>query len=291
MPANSIETETLAHCPICGEAKAEEVLTYPDGYIPTLHLWKCIVCQSIYLNPRLTLNSIIAVEDESEVYTLSPEAREAEISDNRTGIIRWLATYVRTQQRQLLDIGCNRGLMLEAARRQGWQVTGVEISPESANRARADYHLTVYSTLEELDPQKRFDLVTAWHVLEHTLDPVLFLQQAAARLRPGGILAIQIPAFDFLEEIRRRNQLGSMVCAVHNFYFTSASLRFVLEKAGVSVLHIDSDPNTFFLTAIAQKNMTTVDRLAKASHLLQVGKWRLLQQEIRNYIRWKLTKI
>lgn len=290
MSASFLEVETLAHCPICGEGKAEAVLTHPDGYIPILHLWRCAVCQSVYLSPRLTLNSIIAVEDESKVHIYTPALREEQITGGQTNLIRWLATYVRTQQRQLLDIGCNRGLLLEAARRQGWQVTGVEISPESANRARNDYHLTVYSTLDELEPQKRFDLITVWHVLEHTLDPVLFIQQAVTRLQPGGILAIQVPSFDFIDELRRRDQLSSVICTVHNFYFTAACLRFILEKAGLSIRYIDNDPNTLFLTIIAEKSLTTLDRLIKARHLIQHGKWRMLQQEMRNYIRWKLSK-
>lgn len=288
--SNSLVTETLTCCPICGHLKSEVVLTQADGYISTLYLHQCCGCQAIYLNPRLTPASIISVEDESEIYTFSREIAEEQIKGGLTRLFKWLETYTRTYRRQLLDIGCNRGLLMEAARRQGWQVTGVEISSESIKRARDDYGLTVYATVGEINENQQFDLITAWHVLEHTLDPIAFLKEAAARVCPGGVLAIQVPSFDYLEEFRRRQQLGSLVCAIHNFYFTPAILQMVLEKAGLKIIHIDNDSNSLLLTAIATKPMTTFNRFTKGWQLIRSRKWRAVSQEIHNYIRWKLIR-
>ncbi len=39
---------------------------------------------------------------------------------------------MRSRGKRWLDIGCNRGMLLEAARRRGWQVTGIEIADEAA---------------------------------------------------------------------------------------------------------------------------------------------------------------
>ena len=246
-----LEVETLIHCPVCGEPESQLVLAQPDGYISLLHLMRCANCKVIYLNPRLTLASIVTVENASEVYNFSRDTAEEQIKTHCTDIVRWLEGYcMQTSGRRLLDIGCNRGLLMEAARRQGWQVTGVEISPESASRARNDYQVTVYSMLDEVPTMQRFDLITAWHVLEHTLDPVVFLRQAAQRLTARGILAIQVPSFDYLDEFRKRGQLTSLLCAVHNFYYTYDSIQTVLDAAGLKLAHIDNDPQSLFLTAI-----------------------------------------
>jgi SAM-dependent methyltransferase len=145
---------------------------------------------------------------------------------------------------------------MEAARRRGWQVTGVEISPESAKRARQDYGLTVYPAMTDKAADARFDLITAWHVLEHTLDPLALLRQAADRLHENGVLALQVPCFDYLEEFRTRDQLGSVLCAVHNFYFTKDNLQNVLDRVGLQVEQIDSNPTTLLLTAICRKPAT-----------------------------------
>jgi SAM-dependent methyltransferase len=253
MSKTPLTVETLLVCPLCGEADAAPVLTQPDGYIPFLHLHRCLRCGIIYLNPRLTLDSIMAVEDESEVYSFSNEQAEEWIAGPLDGLCSHLEGYMQTQGRRLLDIGCNRGLLMESARRRGWQAIGVEIAPEAAERARRDYGFTVYATLEETPIHLQFDLVTAWHVLEHTLNPVAFLQQAAARLAPGGILALQVPSFDFVDEFRARNQTGSILCTVHNFYFTRKNIQAVLARSGLQVMHLDNDPHSLLLTAICTK--------------------------------------
>jgi SAM-dependent methyltransferase len=253
IPATALTVEHLTQCPICGASAADTVLTHPDGYLPNLHLQRCCQCQMIYLNPRLTLESIIAVEDESEVYSFDRETAERWINDSLTQWISFFEGYVRTPGRRLLDIGCNRGLLMEAARRRGWQPIGVEISSESANRARSDYGLTVYDALERVAATPQFDLITAWHVLEHTLNPVDFLLGAVARLVPGGVLALQVPSFDFLEQFRQRDQMSGLVCSVHNFYFTEANLPPLLARTGLQVQHFENNPDGLALTAICTK--------------------------------------
>jgi 2-polyprenyl-3-methyl-5-hydroxy-6-metoxy-1,4-benzoquinol methylase len=253
MPKTPLSLETLAACPLCGRPGAEPVLTQPDGYIPLLHLYRCLRCRIIYLNPRLTLNSIVAIEDESEVYTFSNKQAEEWVAGPFDGLCGYLEGFVKTQGRRMLDIGCNRGLLMESARRRGWQPSGVEISPKAAERARRDYGFTVYDTLEDAPTDPQFDLVVAWHVLEHILNPVTFLQKAATRLAPGGILALQVPSFDFVDEFRARNQTAGILCSVHNFYFTQENLQTVLARSRLHMIHIDNDPKSLLLTAICTK--------------------------------------
>jgi 2-polyprenyl-3-methyl-5-hydroxy-6-metoxy-1,4-benzoquinol methylase len=284
----NLRTETLTQCPICSAQAYETILTQSDGYIPLLQLNRCQVCQAIYLNPRLTLDSIIAVENESEVYAFTRELAEAQINHDLTQLVFWLEAHMQTGGRHLLDIGCNRGLLLEAARRQGWRVAGVEISPKAAELARHDYGLNIYSTLAEIPITEHFDLITAWHVLEHTLAPVSFLREAAARLAPGGILAIQAPSFDYVDEFRRRNQTGSILCTVHNFYFTRRNIIPTLSRAGLMPLHLYDDSNTLVLTVIAARLLTQSERLEKAWRLVYGRQWRVLVRELTRYLRWKL---
>jgi SAM-dependent methyltransferase len=296
-----LEVEALVHCPICGEPESQLVLTEPDVYIPLLRLMRCVECKVIYLNPRLTLASIVALENASEVYNFSRDTAEEQINTTLTDVIRWLeASFVRTSGRRLLDLGCNRGLLMEAARRQGWQVTGVEISPKSASQARNEYRLTVYSTLDEVPAMQRFDLIMAWHVLEHTLAPVVFLRQAAERLTPEGILAIQVPSFDYLNEFRKRDRLSDLLCAVHNFYFTYDSIQTVLDAARLKLVYLDNDPESLLLTAICTTSMSYLSWLhrgvrptpwwalpGRAWHILRRSGWDALRREVKSYLRWR----
>jgi SAM-dependent methyltransferase len=250
MTTPPLETVTLAACPVCAGAQLRTVETVPDAYIPLLVLQQCAQCGVTFLNPRLTPAAIVAIENESKVYDMSDEEAERTISGPLTQVAHYLASFGRSAGHRWLDIGCNRGLLLEAVRRLGWQPVGVEIASEAAQRARRQWGITVHDSLDALAADAPFDMITAWHVLEHTTDPVGFLRAAAGQLAPGGVLALQVPAYDYRAEFAAREQLGGLICTVHNFYFTQAGLRQVLARTGLHLLSLEADPKYLLLTAI-----------------------------------------
>lgn len=262
MSTQPFETAALSACPVCGDAALRTVETVPDTYIPLLVLQQCACCGVVCLNPRLTPAAMAAVENASTVYSLGAEETEQLVADELVRRAEYLSSFTRTApdttSRRWLDIGCNRGLLLEAARRLGWQPVGVEIAGEPAQYARDQFGLTVYPSLDELPAEPPFAMITAWHVLEHTDDPVGFLQAAARKLAPGGALALQVPAYDFRAEFAARGQLSSLICSVHNFYFTLQSLREVLARTGLHILRIDADSQALMLTAICSNRPPAV---------------------------------
>jgi len=95
----------------------------------------------------------------------------------------------------LLDIGCGAGLFAEPLARLGANVIGVDPAPAAIEAARAHAeetgaHLAYRSgTVEELaKEERRFDVVSAMEVIEHTADPKRFIATAASVVKPGGLL-------------------------------------------------------------------------------------------------------
>ena len=74
----------------------------------------------------------------------------------------------QSQQGRLLDVGAGTGFFLRAAKKRGWTVTGVEPNLSARNLANIKSPNTVFDsdTLRTL-PEKSFDVITLWHVLEH----------------------------------------------------------------------------------------------------------------------------
>ena len=97
---------------------------------------------------------------------------------------------------RLLDIGCGAGLLCEPFRRLGAEVIGVDPSASNiaAARLHADKaHLSIdyrCTTVEEMDPRERFDIILAMEVIEHVADVGLFLDRCAAMLKPGGMMVV-----------------------------------------------------------------------------------------------------
>jgi 2-polyprenyl-3-methyl-5-hydroxy-6-metoxy-1,4-benzoquinol methylase len=209
----------------------------------------------VYLNPRLTPASVLELEGQSTVYNLGAD----QVADRIVVLRQMVSELARFSPKvgRLLDIGCNRGFLLEAARRSGWAVTGVELSPVAAAKARDDWGVTVYGSLDDLVGADRFDLIVAWHVLEHTTEPVPFLQKAAGLLGSDGVLALQVPSFDFVEQFEHRSMSSSLLCAVHNLYFTEETMRATVERAGLRPVCVSNSAADLMLTVICSRSMPT----------------------------------
>jgi len=96
---------------------------------------------------------------------------------------------------RLLDVGCGTGIYLDAFRRLGWDVCGVEISAEAAERARTHLGLNIITgELEDARlPDEHFDIITLIHVVEHLPDPVRTLTEVCRILKKGGLALLALP--------------------------------------------------------------------------------------------------
>jgi 2-polyprenyl-6-hydroxyphenyl methylase/3-demethylubiquinone-9 3-methyltransferase len=98
---------------------------------------------------------------------------------------------------RVLDVGCGAGLLSEPLAQRGAQVVGVDASRGNIEAARlhaAERQVQVDYRLGEpadvLGADERFDVVLALEVVEHVSDVPAFLQAAAQRLAPGGLLLV-----------------------------------------------------------------------------------------------------
>lgn len=96
---------------------------------------------------------------------------------------------------RLLDVGCGHGLLLDEARRRGYEVEGLEVSHAAACYARNTLDLAVREAPlsdAEFDGAV-FDTIVFADVLEHLDDPLAALDRATQLLAPGGALIVVTP--------------------------------------------------------------------------------------------------
>src|SRR3954453_10822733 len=101
---------------------------------------------------------------------------------------------------RLLDVGWGHGLLLDEARRRGYETVGLELSREAARHARETLGLDVRELPLEAFTEGTngatpgaFDAIVLADVIEHLDDPVAAIDQCAALLKPGGVLCVVTP--------------------------------------------------------------------------------------------------
>lgn len=101
----------------------------------------------------------------------------------------------------ILDMGCASGPLLDALNRRGYTRTrGIDISEEAIRNCsrRGVENVQVMDAAQPSFPADSFDLIVASDVLEHIAEDRSALANWHRILKPGGLLAVFVPAFAFL---------------------------------------------------------------------------------------------
>lgn len=101
-----------------------------------------------------------------------------------------------------LDLASSDGMLLLTARMGGitsmgvgveLSTTRVQISENNRRSLNVDNVVFLNGMVEDVPLFGQFDYVTAGEVLEHVMDPLVFLRKAASFLKPDGILITTVP--------------------------------------------------------------------------------------------------
>lgn len=159
-------------------------------------------------------------------------------------------------ERRILDVGCGTGGMLHLLADYG-SVEGLEGSPIAVAYGRQRVGSVAKIRQGELpgglEENERFDLISAFDVLEHLEEPVATLERIRRALAPGGSLVCTVPAYPFLWSHHDE--------VAHHFRrYTESTLRAHLSEGGFEVRHL-SYFNSILFAPIAAVRL--VQRLVK----------------------------
>jgi hypothetical protein len=136
---------------------------------------------------------------------------------------------------RLLDVGCGHGLLLDEARKRGYDPVGLELSTASAQFARGVLELDVREeTVDQLDGSARFQVITLVDVLEHVADPLDMIDRCRQLLAPGGLLCLVTPDPSSLTARAARRRWWSLVPA-HSYLIPRKTLLELLSARGLAI--------------------------------------------------------
>lgn len=131
----------------------------------------------------------------------------------------------------LLEIGCGPGEFLLEAKKRGFKnVMGNELEPSSTKIAlskglKIDQGFFENFAIE--NGAEKFDFIFADNVIEHTMNPLVFLKHAHSLMQEDGLLVLRLPD---------TQAFGPTLKLIdHTYHFTRKSMQIFLEKAGFKV--------------------------------------------------------
>lgn len=138
---------------------------------------------------------------------------------------------------RVLDIGCNTGLWLATLRGQ-WEKFGVELSNKAANIARQFTGADVLcGPIERYEAAPNsFDLIMAFAVIEHVLDPKTLVMWVYDHLKPGGLLILMTGDRESATALQMGADWPLYSSKEHMSFFSARSLAFLVESAGFQIL-------------------------------------------------------
>ncbi len=191
-----------ATCRICSgelELRVAGALAPPtaDAMSPTLHdpgrhgdLSRCRECATVH-QPALPSGPALhdLYRDMSDAAYLDEEVGRRRTANRLLDLVAG-----HNPGGRLLDVGCGHGLLLDEARRRGYEAMGLELSRSAARHARETLGLDVREeAFEDFRDVEGFDVVVLADVIEHLDDPNAALGACAGLLRPGGVLCVVTP--------------------------------------------------------------------------------------------------
>ena len=166
-------------CPCCSRG----LLRHLSGY-ERAHLGTCSCCGFVYAAKVPSAQELEAHYAHKYARKYEPDAWVSDATRTRLGELADSFEPYRWSGR-ILDVGCGRGLLLEAAHARGWECHGTEYSAGALRHGRERGFVMVEGdTIPGVFDPHHFDVIVMIEVIEHMPEPRRGLEAILKILRP-----------------------------------------------------------------------------------------------------------
>ncbi|MES9879406.1 MAG: class I SAM-dependent methyltransferase [Sedimenticola sp.] len=219
-------------CPICAEEN-KVALGIKEGWT-----WvRCTGCGLSYIDPLPT-------SEELNNYYSQYGVNKKNIKNAARKVKRfkrkfWPLLFL-SKGKSFLDVGCNTGFAVEAARLLGCEATGIDLSDEAIDIAKKSYKNCRFFnlTIEEFAKNgTKHDIISCAEVIEHVTDAHSFIDAVWSLLKIDGILYLTTPDAGHFRVPKSFLEWNDVSPPQHTMLFTRKSIKSFLESHGFDVLY------------------------------------------------------
>ena len=164
---------------------------------------------------------------------------------------------------KILDVGAGTGDFLSVAKKDGWQITGIEPN-DKAKATAISKGITFAHNLDSLEDNS-FDAITMWHVLEHVPDVEKQIIDLKRLLKPNGTIFIAVPNFNSFDA----NYYGGFWAAFdvprHLWHFSKTAIKKLFAEQNLDLKKvIPMKFDAFYVSLLSEKYKTGKMNFVKA---------------------------
>jgi len=262
----------LIHCPVCKKQNFSKYLDCKDHFLTEeeFAIIECDNCHLRFTNPRPTEIDLPSYY-KSEEYISHSNAKGGLVNRiyhkvrNYTIKKKYSIVEHNSHGKNILDIGCGTGELLNYFKLKAWNTRGVEPDPDARKLAIDNYQLNISDFDSLLDKgDSSFDVITMWHVLEHVWDLQSYLDGIKNLLNDNGTFIVAVPNSNSWDAKHYKSMWAAYDVPRHLYHFSQESMNELMESANFK-LHkiVPMKFDSYYISLLSEKYKTGKQNILK----------------------------
>jgi SAM-dependent methyltransferase len=184
--------DDVQNCPLCGQShpisfKGIGVMSDGKAEITTSKGFSFCNCSNIFFTDWSNIEPAVYNDEYYKKY------QEFSTKGYLDGVVGYAKRYYpvfeenRACIRNFLEVGAINDILLDEAKKKGWEVVGNDIFEHETK------HKQIVGDFENVKIDEKFDVIWASHVFEHFKEPLKVIDKCRDTLSGGGLLFIAMP--------------------------------------------------------------------------------------------------
>jgi len=250
----------VSECPVCKTTGLQKFLCCQDYTVSheTFEISHCPNCTLAITTPRPE-NSKLGEYYISEEYISHSGKSSGGIGIlyriARTFSLTWKRAKIQRYKQvgKILDVGCGTGEFLQVMKNSGWEVEGMEVSDTAREKAERLIGQKINPELNSII-NNRFDIITAWHVVEHIPDLLPTIQKLKQLLKKDGTLFIAVPNYQSYDAQYYKEKWAGYDLPRHLWHFSKKSMEVMLQQSELKLLDIlPMKLDSYYVSILSEK--------------------------------------
>ena len=253
--------EKVETCPVCSGTQLKNYYICEDHLLTreSFAVMQCLTCGLLITTPRPDQQSIGSYYNTKQYLSHHSSTtmlgRIYAIAQSYTLWSKYrLIKKLAPREQRLLDYGSGSGIFLEYMTNKQWAVAGVE-PIETARTQAIENGLLIYPDIASTkETEKKFSVITLWHVLEHVHDLNTTIKQLKKLLQKNGYLVIALPNIKSWDALYYKENWAAFDVPRHLYHFPEESLVRLMKNLQLSYqekhpMYLDA----FYISLLSEK--------------------------------------